>query len=237
LARRFYRELRHAGTDRAQIKDAIRKVIESKIREYGFFTPIRDFRISGVQVPYGASEILMHALRRRAIEAAVVACDGAGTVITDSPEVVQGIGARMHTLIMTSPVVRTMGRLAALGCHVVSRDALLDPCRGVRKAAALGYKAIAVTVSGPSAARLKELKDIETDCGVKAISLVVCTTGMDREGMREVRRHADLVWSCRSSGVREEIGPAARLRLSEGMPVFVLTEAGAGLVSGYGDPR
>jgi len=233
LARRFYRELRNAPADPEETKKAIKRIIESKIREYGFFTPRRDLSVTEVQVPYGASEILMFALRRKAIDAAVVVCDGAGTVVVDTPQTVQGIGARMHTLIMTSPIEETMERLASRGCHVVSRHAAIEPCRGVHRAAELGYKTIAVTVSGQAAARLGRLRDIERRYGVKVISLVVCTTGIDGEKRGEIRRHADLVWSCQSAEIREEIGPAARRQLSKGMPVFVLSEAGMGFATGY----
>ncbi len=38
--------------------------------------------------------MISFALRKKAIDAAVVVCEGAGTIITNKPEVVQGIGAR-----------------------------------------------------------------------------------------------------------------------------------------------
>jgi hypothetical protein len=71
-----------------------------------------------IEVPYGASEMLMYALRKGVIEAAVVACDGAGTVVVDRPEVVQGIGAGMNGLFFTTPIREVVERLASEGCRV-----------------------------------------------------------------------------------------------------------------------
>jgi hypothetical protein len=43
-----------------------------------------------VAVPYGASEMMMYALRRGDLDAVVTVCDGAGTVVTANPELVRG---------------------------------------------------------------------------------------------------------------------------------------------------
>jgi putative methanogenesis marker protein 8 len=233
LASHFYKDLRNAKPDKEELKQAIRKTIEFKIKEYGFFTPNRNFHIHEIQVPYGASEMLMFALRSRVIEAAVIVCDGAGTVISNSPEIVQGIGARMHNLIMTSPIVETIRHLVSFKCHLVSNNAIIDQVQGVRKAAEMGYKVIAVTIDGNSVGNLERLKDIEKHYGVKIISLVVCTAGIDKETAEKIIQYVDLVWSCSSVEVRKGIGPFARLQLSESMPVFIMSESGVGFASGY----
>jgi len=232
LASHFYKELRGAKIDKENIKQAIRKIIEFKIQEYGFFTPKRNFDIQKVQVPYGASEMLMFALRRKVIDAAVIVCDGAGTVISDSAETVQGIGARMHNLIRTSPIIETMKRLISRGCHIVSDSAIIDQFEGVRKAAEMGYKAIAVTIDAYSADNLARLKDIEKCYGVKIISLVVCTNGVKKETLETIIQYADLAWSCTSNETCQVIGPLARLQLSELMPVFVISDTGVDFISG-----
>jgi putative methanogenesis marker protein 8 len=232
LASHFYKELRDAKSDKENIKQAIRKIIEFKIQEYGFFTPNRNFDIQKVQVPYGASEMLMFALRRKVIDAAVIACDGAGTVISNSAETVQGIGARMHSLIRTSPIIETMKQLISRGCHIVSDNAIIDQFQGVRKAAEMGYRTIAVTIDGHSADNLARLKDIEKCYGVKIISLVVCTNGIKKETLETITQYADLVWSCASNEIRQATGPLAKLQLSELMPVFVISDAGVDFVSG-----
>jgi hypothetical protein len=86
LARRLYRHLGippHPPVGPA--KDLVRRSVEEKIESLGFFTPCRKLQQRSIAIPYGASEILMHALRKRTIDAAMVACEGAGSVITDAP--------------------------------------------------------------------------------------------------------------------------------------------------------
>lgn len=233
LARHFYKEIFKGNEDNEGIKKGIKEVIEFKIKEYGFFTANRKFDICEMQVPYGASEILMFALRNKAIDAAVVVCDGAGTVISDSPEVVQGIGARMHNIIMTSPIFETIEHLNSIGCSVISKNSIIDQSSGVRKAAEMGHKIIGVTIDGQSAQELKRLKDIEEEYGVKVISLVICTTGLKRELVEKIKEYADLVWSCVSDEVHKLIRPAAKLRLSNLMPVFAISDAGVGFALNY----
>ncbi len=233
LAAHFYAGLRAVVGDKEELRRKIKEVIEFKIREYGFFTADRRFDFPDPSVPYGASEMLMWALRRRAVEAAVVVCDGAGTVIAESPDIVQGIGARMHNLIITSPIPRTMKQLVCRGCRMVFDSALIDQFQGVIKAAELGHKKIAVTIDGYAAKDLERLKGIEEKYGVKIISLIVCTTGVDKDTIGKIMRYADLVWSCSSQELRRLIGPFARLQLSKLMPVFAISEAGEELACGW----
>lgn len=231
LAKRFYKEIFYGNADKEKIKLGIKKVIESKIKEYGFFTANRNFDICETQIPYGASEILMLALRNKIIDAAVVVCDGAGTVISDSAGIVQGIGARMHNIIMTSPIHKTISKLKAAGCHMLTENGMIDQFSGVRKAAQMGYKRIGVTVDAYSAQDLERLKDLEKQYGLKVISLVICTTGVKAEIVEKIKQSADFVWSCLSDEVRVLIAPFAKLRLSRLMPVLVLTDSGVNLAT------
>ena len=75
---------------------------KKKIAEFGFFTSRRGIIRKDIAVPFGASEILMYCMKKEIIDAAVIVCDGAGTVIVNKPEIVQGIGARMNGLFFTS---------------------------------------------------------------------------------------------------------------------------------------
>ncbi len=225
------------GADKKAVMAAIKKAIESKIKDYGFFTPERDFSRQEFAIPCGASEMLMAALKKRSIEAAVIVCDGAGTVITDKAEVAQGIGARMNSLLMTSPIIETMARLKKLGCRVVFVNALIDQVKGVEKAIEAGYKKIAVTVNGHDANELRGIRRLESSRGVSITVLVVCTTGVSGAKVEEIRRHADIVWSCASGEVREKIGAAARLQISEQIPVFVLTKTGMDFVASCADDK
>jgi len=224
-----------SGNDKGRIKEAIKSAMESKIKDYGFFTDKRKLLCTDVSIPYGASEMLMFALRKKTIDAAVVVCEGAGTVITASPEVVQGIGGRMNNVLLTSPIKGIVEKLKQAGCRLISENALIDPLRGVKEAIGAGYKTIAVTVSGHSADALKTARLLEKESGVKIIVLAVCTTGIPEDKIVFIRDHADLVWSCASSDVRRMIGPWAKCQLSRQMPVFVLTQNGVDFVSAYAD--
>ena len=149
LAKHLYKDFSNMrGNDKEAIENAIKSAIEAKIKGCGFFTDKRKLSCGDVSILYGASEMLMFALRKKAIDAAVIVCDGAGTVITDKPEVVQGIGARMNSLLLTSPIKGIIKKLETAGCRVVFEHSLIDQRRGVKEAIEAGYKAIAVTVSG-----------------------------------------------------------------------------------------
>lgn len=234
LAEHLYKDFRSiSGNDKEAVKDAIKKAIESKIKNYGFFTEDRKFSFDDVSIPYGASEMLGFALRKKTIDAAVVVCEGAGTVITGKPNIVQGIGARMNSLLLTSPIKGIIQNLKSAGCHVVFENALIDQARGVEEAIKAGYKKIGVTVCGHSAESLKMLRSLEKEYGVSIVCLAVCTTGITKDKINMIRDCADLVWSCASSDLRRIIGPLAILQLSRQIPVFVLTRKGVDFVSAY----
>lgn len=234
LAEHLYKDFRSiSGNDKEAVKDAIKKAIESKIKNYGFFTDDRKFSFDDVSIPYGASEMLGFALRKKAIDAAVVVCEGAGTVITGKPNIVQGIGARMNSLLLTSPIKGIIQNLKSAGCHVVFENALIDQVRGAEEAIKAGYKKIGVTVCGHSAESFKMLRSLEKEYGVSIVCLAVCTTGIAKDKINMIRSHADLVWSCASSDVRRIIGPLAILQLSRQIPVFVLTKKGIDFISAY----
>ncbi|MBC8389654.1 MAG: DUF2099 family protein [Actinobacteria bacterium] len=215
------------------IKKAIKRAIESKISEFGYFTEGRELFSKDIAIPYGASEILMYALKKKSIDAAVVVCDGAGTVIVDKPEIVQGVGARMNGVFYTSPIKGIIRRLEKTGSHVVFQDSTIDQIKGIKKAASLGYKNIAVTINASMDDSVSILRNIENDFKISLTSLAVCTTGLNGNRIQEIGKYTDIVWSCASDKVRKIIGKKAIMQLSRKIPVFILTEKGLGLVSNY----
>ena len=58
-------------------------------------TPEREVLDNREFVGFGASEILSFSLAVGILDAVVLACDGAGTVVVTKPAMVQGIGGRM----------------------------------------------------------------------------------------------------------------------------------------------
>jgi putative methanogenesis marker protein 8 len=236
LAGHLYKGLKNTrGADQAVIKREIQSAIESKIRDYGLFTEQRSFSVGDVAIPFGASEMLMLALSKKSVDAAVIVCDGAGTVIANHGPLVQGIGARMNSLVLTTPIKGVMDRLQDFGCHVVFDNAFIDQVKGVKKAIDLGYKRIAVTVSGHDADKLEGIRALETPGRVTITILVVCTTGIAGSKVEFIQQYADLVWSCASEDVRQKVGASARLQISKTIPVFVMTSKGTEFIAAYAE--
>jgi putative methanogenesis marker protein 8 len=256
LARLFYREYmdRVPLDDIEKMKGLIARAMEDKIARFGLFTGRRELVRNRIEVPYGASEMMMYALRKGAIDAAVVVCDGAGTVITDRPEVVQGIGARMNGLFHTTPIPGIVEELRAMGSTVVFENAAIGQIEGAREAVHRGYRTIAVTVNSFTDERPAALRGIEHDSleiardlptaehdlpaveragGARIVSLMVCATGAGEGRLREIARDADLVWSCGSRELREIVGRKAVLQITTRIPVFALTEKGLDFAAAY----
>ena len=236
LAKYLYRSSRETHSeDVSSVKNFIKDAIESKIRDYGFFTSERKFSPDQKRIPYGASEMISTALKSNFIDAAVIVCEGAGTVITNNSDLIQGIGARMNALLMTSPIPEILGKLQSLKAYVLSDTGRIDQTEGVREAINRGYQKIAVTVSGSQSSLLQELREVEKKSGVQIICLSVCTTGIEPAQIELIRKYSDLVWSCASGEVRKIIGRASLVQLSELIPVFVLSEKGLRFTQAYGD--
>lgn len=226
------------GTDLPTTREMIKREVERNIKRYGYFTWRREVRRKNIMVPYGASEMMMAALKKGHLDAAVVVCDGAGSVITPEPSVVQGIGAHMNGLLYTSPLQSVIRRLERTGSAVVfPRDAEINQIQASRIAAEKGYRKIAVTVSGEDLKRLEEIPGIEKKYGCRITVLAVCLTGTPRKIIREIAPLSHLVWGCASRAVREVIGPRALLQLGVKIPVFAVHAKGVKLIAAYSPDR
>jgi len=76
-------------------EEAVIKSVGMKIKDFGFCTRQRQFDDSLI-VPYGASEMIKTCLENGLLDCAVTACEGAGTVISWSPSLVQGDRSSSH---------------------------------------------------------------------------------------------------------------------------------------------
>ncbi|MEM2882754.1 MAG: DUF2099 family protein [Candidatus Bathyarchaeia archaeon] len=221
------------GLDMESLKARIAEAVERKISEFGLFTDLRPLYRSTIAIPFGASEMMMYDLKRGRAEAAVVVCDGAGTVIADDPYLVQGIGARMNGVFYTSPIKGVIKGIEDMGGEILFPDtAKIDQVSGVRRALER-YGSIDVTVSGFGNDGLREIRELEAESGASVTILVVCTTGMGEGRVKEAMAYADLVWSCASGKVREAIGRRAKLQMGTKIPVYALTERALDFVSSY----
>ncbi len=218
------------------MKPIIKEAVEKKIHDFGFFTLYRDFSYSKIAVPFGASEMLMYALRKKTIDSAVIVCDGAGSVIVTDADIVQGIAARMNGLFYTTPIPEIIEKLEQKKCNVVFSDARINQIEAVQKACELGYKNIVVTINGfLEEENLFQIKLLEYRYSVSITMLIICTTGASIERVQEIAKYADVVWSCASTEVRNIVGKKSILQISRKIPVFVLTTKGLNFVSAYSE--
>jgi putative methanogenesis marker protein 8 len=208
-------------------QEAIKQNMEIRISDLGMFTSRRKLLDCDTYVAFGASEIMMSGLRSGLIESTVTACDGAGTVIASNPYLVQGIGGRMSGLIETEPIEDTINGIQKLGGTVLSpATATIDPAGGIRKAAELGYKKIAVTTADSKTA--KKLRKIESELELDLTIIAVHVTGVSKEEAKDLLDHSDIVISCASKYIRELANPL--VQVAAAIPLFALTQKGKELV-------
>ncbi|MBU4492068.1 MAG: DUF2099 family protein [Euryarchaeota archaeon] len=214
-----------AGVSRLTAEEA-KKNMEYRIRELGMFTPKRRFDY-GVFVNFGASEIMMTALRRGIIDCTVTVCDGAGTVITHNPALVQGMGALMSGLIETEPIPEIIAGIEARGGVVLDKEtASIDQVEGLRKACLPGFKNIAVSVVEHSDAR--ELRMIEKEYDLNLILIGAHLTGIKEAGAGKLIKEMDIITGCASKAVRRMVKPI--LQAGTSVPMFALTQKGKELI-------
>jgi putative methanogenesis marker protein 8 len=204
---------------------AIRNNIQNRIDSFGMCTQNRELLSEEPFVGFGASEVMSTALSSRFIDAAVIACDGAGTVVITDPKMVQGIGGRMSGLVSTSPIPDIISRIIEGGGIVPDqKNALMNPVSGVRAAHDAGYDHLIVTISKPEDAQAVREEDQD------AIIIAVHTTGYSDTDADMVCTYADIVTACASKTVRERCGPSALLQAGSTVPVYALTTQGKYLI-------
>jgi len=226
------------------------------------FTGGRHLCDEKIIVPFGASEMMMYALKRKNIDSSVVVCEGAGTVISSNPSLIQGIGAYMNGLFYTTPIPAVINNIYDNGGTVLSPDnAEIDQLKGVKRAVDSGCRRIAVTVRGDQQWAIKKIRELEKEInakkgmgvnkdtrpdnvkikpgaddkitGVRIIILAVCNTGIRLSQANTVRDCADLAWACASRKIWNAVGPVSILQIGMKIPVFVMTENGLDFISSY----
>ncbi|MDD3043676.1 MAG: DUF2099 family protein [Methanosarcinaceae archaeon] len=206
--------------------EEVKTNMEFRIRDFGMFTEKRQLELETF-VGFGASEVMMTGLRRGLLDTTVTACEGAGTVISNSPSLVQGMGGRMSGLVETEPIDGIINGISERGGIVLDPStAKLDPVAGLKKAAELGYKKIAVTVAFADTA--KEVRRLEAELGLDLIVIAVHVTGLGREDARVLVENSDIATSCASKPIRDLVKPLAQVGTA--VPLFALTQKGKELV-------
>lgn len=203
----------------------VQRNIEGRIASFGMCTPERSVESRDDFVLFGASELLMQGLRSGSIDAAVLACDGAGTVVAPTPELVQGIGGKMSGLVKTTPIPAVIERIKTAGGLVIDEShASIDQIRGVQEAYKAGYSNPAVTTA--SAAEAANLRSTFPELLIVGVH----TTGLSYSDSEIMTNACDLVYPCASRHLRDLAKDKALLQGGAAVPVFALTQAGKELV-------
>ncbi len=183
--------------------------MEYRIRELGMFTLKRRFDI-GVFASFGASEVMMTALDNGLIDAAVVVCGGAGSVISDDGKLVQGICAQMSGLVETEPIPEIIEGNTQRGDIVLyPGTAVIDPVEGFRRACSMGYRRIAVTVVDEGTA--SAVREVERDVDAKAIIIGAHITGISDGDANRFIELVDITTACASKVVRAQVQPLVQV--------------------------
>jgi putative methanogenesis marker protein 8 len=102
----------------------------------------------------------------------------------------------------------------------------MDSVAGVKKAAELGYKKIAVTVTFAKTA--KELQKLEAKLGLDLIVIGVHVTGLDRKEAQVLLENSDIATICASKHMRDLVKPLTQVGTA--VPLFALTQKGKEIV-------
>jgi len=211
-------------------KETVERVLRKHMDEYGMYGPERILESHEKPVSFGASEIIMDAMLEGLVDAAVVVCEGAGTIVVNKPEVLQAIGAHMTGLIATDPIPEIINKLRDKGCFIIDERCTIDQVRGFRKAVELGFKKIVVTITGGRADDARSLRETGEQLGVRPIVFAVHNTGIGENEARTLAQYADIVWGCASRYVREIVGKSSKVQIGVSIPVFAVSELGKKLV-------
>ncbi|WP_298682599.1 methanogenesis marker 8 protein [uncultured Methanomethylovorans sp.] len=206
--------------------EEVRKNMEFRIRDFGLFTPQRKLEMD-VFVGFGASEVMMTGLNRGLLDATVTVCDGAGTVITANPRLVQGMGARISGLVETEPIPEVIAGIEQRqGTVLDPQHASIDPAKGVERAAQMGYRKIAVSVI--DALTASRIRDLENAQCLDVFIIAAHTTGLTKENAVELLKYTDIVTACASRNLRTLIKPVAQVGTA--VPLFAVTQKGKELL-------
>ena len=204
--------------------EAVKANIEFRIKEIGMCTNKRTFKISPF-ADFGVSEILMSVMSKGLLDCAVLACDGAGTVIVTDPDLVQGVGGRLSGLIETSPLKNVLEELIKRGAIPIDPNgATIDQVTGTEKAIELGYKRVGVTVT--SAKDAEEIRRLGAERGADITIFAVHLSGLTKEEIKGLTGTADVITACASKWTRKLAGKKALIQAGVSVPMFALTQKG-----------
>ena len=193
--------------------EAVRENIEFRIRDFGMCTPQRKMRMRDY-LSFGVSELLGMAVSKDMLDAAVIVCEGAGTVVVSDPELIQGIGGRVSGLVETTPIPEVID---AIGRDMVldAKSAKIDQFAGTMLAFVRGFKRVGVSVATAADARR-----IREEYGQRVAIFAVHTSGRTREEADDFFETCDIITACASSAVWAAAKERAIFRVGNKVPIF-----------------
>lgn len=203
--------------------ESIKENIEFRIADFGMCTPQRELKMKDF-LSFGISEILSTLLDEDVIDCAIMACEGAGTIVVRAGEIAQGVGGRISGMVSTTPITEI---IETLGAETVldPETAIIDQVQGVQKAIDDGCKNIAVTLVAPSdAAQIREIE--KNNEGVNVYIFAVHVTGLTPYEAQELFRYSDVLTSCASHSIREIGEKSALFKVGASIPIYAATKAG-----------
>ncbi len=203
--------------------EIVKENIEFRMKDFGMCTPGRKLRMRDF-LSFGVSELMAMAVSKGLLDCAVIACDGAGTVVVTDPELIQGIGGRISGMVETTPydeIVEKLGR----GNVLDPVGGRIDQLAGTRLAAKLGFGMIGVTVVSGG-----EALSIRNEFGERVVIFAVHTTGASASDSKALFDACDIVSSCASKWTREYAKERSILTVGKKIPVYAATEFGRKLM-------
>lgn len=215
-------------------QDLMCDLINQVVIEGGYFDTNRPLNSCEANVLFGASETMFSAFTSNMIDAAVIVSNNLGTIITTNAPATQGAVKRMTGLFYTSPNEKLINTAIQEGIiPVFPITGQIDQLEGVKYAISLGYKNIAVSVAAGDNIIHNELSELEKQHGIKIYKFGLCSTGIDKQTAIAMQEHADVVWSCASSKVKEYIEPNAIAQVGIKIPVHIMTKQGWDIVKNH----
>ena len=199
--------------------EIVRENVEFRIKDFGMCTEARKMRMKDF-LSFGVSELIGMALTKGMIDAAVIVCEGAGTVVVTDPELAQGIGGRISGILETSPiesVIEAIGKDRVLD----PKTARIDQVRGVQRAKDLGFRRIAVSVAtGKDAETIRKMMEDS------AVIFAVHTSKASRSDAIKFLKNCDIVTACASKEVRKLMSELDVMRYGNKVPIYAVTDVG-----------
>jgi len=212
-------------------RKTVESVLKRHMEELGMYGPHRVLELSERPVSFGASEMIADGMKAGLVDAAVVVCEGAGTVVAARPEVVAALGAHMTGLVRTEPIEEIQSGLRERGCILLDDRCTIDQVEGYKWALAAGYEKIVVTITGKRAFDAAEIRKLASASAAEGpVIFAVHNLDVTADQAEVLAETCDVVWSCASREVRDVVGRRAKLQIGISIPVYALTDSGKRLV-------